>query len=99
MRVTSARKAAGMALTAVAILALATSTAFAGKGVGGDNGNKYGNDNKKATEVCTDDYYVVYQQWGDPADLNDNGAICEKYSGLEGGYSRIDDISGKPGQF
>ena len=93
MKVSSARKATGMALTAVAILALATSSAFAGRSDTKDNGNKYGTENKKVTYNCPDDYNLVYGT-SNPADLNGNGAYCRKWVGDS--YTYIDDISGQP---
>jgi hypothetical protein len=92
MKVSSARKATGMALTAVAILALATSSAFAGRGVGGDNGNKWGNDNKKDTYICPDGYSLF--QTSNAADLNQDGYVCGKWT--DDSYTYVDDITSSP---
>jgi hypothetical protein len=93
MKGSSARRATGMALTAIAILALATSSVFAGRSDTKDNGNKYGNENKKVTWNCPDDYWGTYGV-SNPADLNQNGFYCYKWTGDS--YTYIDDISGQP---
>ena len=93
MQINSARKATGMALTALAILALATSSAFAGRSDTKDNGNKYGTDNKKETWICPDGYSGVYGS-SNPADLNQNGFYCRKWT--DDSYTYIDDVSSSP---
>ena len=92
MKFSSGRKATGIGLTALAILALATSSVFAGRGVGGDNGNKYGNDNKKDTLICPDGYNLY--QTSNAADLNGNGWVCRKWT--DDSFTYIDDISSSP---
>jgi|KBSSwiStaDraftv2_1062776.scaffolds.fasta_scaffold473143_2 hypothetical protein len=92
MKITAARKAAAIALGATMVLTLATSSVFAGKGVGAFNGNKYGTENKNATQLCPDGYTLTWDSY-DGADLNGNDWVCKKWSGNEGVYSSIDDIT------
>ncbi|HYN70227.1 MAG TPA: hypothetical protein VEX41_08455 [Candidatus Eisenbacteria bacterium] len=86
MKVTAARKATGMVVTAVAIVALAAGSAFAGQG--SYHGNKYGAiENKPETELCADAYYPVGGDHG--ADINGNGVVCQKWT--PSGYKWVDD--------
>ena len=85
MKVTGARKATAMAMTAIAILALAASSAFAGQG--SYNGNKYGTENKPATWLCADGYSWTYGDYG--ADINGNYVVCQKWT--PSGYTYVDD--------
>jgi hypothetical protein len=98
MKVTGARKATGMALTAFAILALAASSAFAGtdnsRGYNKDSGYKLGNDNKKTTYTCPDGYWLDYAgNWTDgwAYDLNQDSEICVGYA--DGHYNFMDDTT------
>jgi len=85
MKITSARKGTGMLVTAVAILALAVGSAFAGQG--SYNGNKYGTENKPATYLCADGYTLVQGDYG--ADINGNYYVCRKWT--PSGYTYVDD--------
>jgi uncharacterized protein YdeI (BOF family) len=87
MNVSSARKAAGMVVTAVAILALATASTFAG--TGGSNGdnrlNNSGTNNKtgvwhKTDGYCGTDFELVDSSNAYGYDVNDDGWICQKWA-------------------
>ena len=99
MKVSSTRKATGIVVTALAILTLAVGSAFAGtegsRGYNKDSGNKYGNENKKATWSCPDDYWRTdpdyYDAWA--YDLNGNDEICVGYANEQ--YNFIDDTFGQ----
>lgn len=84
MEVSSARKATGMVVTAVAILALAVGSAFAGtdfsSGGGATHGNKTGNGNK-TPGACGTDFTLVDAGVALAYDLNQDGLICQKDTG------------------
>jgi len=95
MKVSSARKATGMAATAVAILALAAGTTFAGtEHSNGDNRlNNTGTNNKNGTVnrtdylYCSTDYNRVDSDWSAGYDVNNDGYICQKWTGTEYVYT------------
>jgi hypothetical protein len=95
MQSTTRRKVVTVAVASLMALALASGSAFAGRGVGGDNGSKNGTDGKKVSVRCPDGYELLVNQWGNAADINNNGAICLKSTGNADGNSYIDDTSGK----
>ena len=78
---------------ALMVLTLAAGSVFAGgsSGGGGDHGNKWGNENKKDTYICTDGYELTYVGYGNPYDLNDNQFVCWKAVDSDDFYT--DDIS------
>jgi hypothetical protein len=77
--------------------------AIAGTSGGGGRfeGNKYGNENKKDTFECTDQYilittgtYPASAFGGSAYDLNENGWVCYKWPGTADSPTFVDDISG-----
>ena len=99
MKVSSTRKATGMALTAVAILALAAGSAFAGTGhSNGDNrlnnsgtNNKNGTSNKDDFLWCGTDFTRVDADASLGYDVNGDGYICQKTT--ESGYDYTDNTA------
>jgi hypothetical protein len=95
MKVTGARKATGMAVTAFAILALAVGSTFAGtshsNGGGADTGNKYGTDNKK-DRGCGSGWDLVSEDGSTWVyDLNGDGYVCRTWT--SSGYDYTDNSS------
>lgn len=96
MQGSSARKATGMVLTAIAIVALAAGSAFAGTDhSSGDNrlnntgtNNKNGTVNKGDNLWCGTDFTRVDADWSSGYDVNKDGWICQKLT--ESGYDYTD---------
>jgi hypothetical protein len=95
METTPRRTVTTIALASLLGLALASGSALAGRGVGGDNGNKTGTYNMKQSYECPDGYYYQYWGYGHPADINNNYVVCYKYTGQADDASYIDDTSWK----
>jgi len=94
MKVSSARKATGMVLTAVAILAVATASTFAGtSNSNGDNRlNNTGTNNKtgiwhKTDGYCGTDFWLVDASWAAGYDVNQDGQIYQTWANGEYNYT------------
>jgi hypothetical protein len=89
MESTTRKKVTTIALASLLGLALASGSAFAGKGAPRDEGNRSGWDNKKdgrgcPSEYTTDNYNYLY-------DLNFDGITCWKVTGDESNW--VDNIT------
>jgi hypothetical protein len=96
MKVSSARKATGMAAAAIAILALAAGSAFAGtshsNGGGADTGNKYGTGENKPVRGCGNGWELVAEDQNTWVyDLNGDDQVCQTWT--SSGYDYTDNSS------